>query len=106
MNEIGEGIETAIRLYDQVKARKAEIVALCTDGNSCYKEAFKRHGVSEPHFITKAETHRMESFNSSIRDNLVRFTRRTKRFSKTMEMLRCVLDLFFAYKRGQAQCYV
>jgi insertion element IS1 protein InsB len=45
--------------------------------------------------ITKAETHLIESSNSSIRDNLARFNRRTKRYSKSWEMLRITLTLFF-----------
>ncbi len=49
----------------------------------------------KPHVITKSETHLIESSNSSIRDNLARFNRKTKRYSKTEEMLRISLDLFF-----------
>jgi insertion element IS1 protein InsB len=45
--------------------------------------------------ITKAQTHLIESSNSSIRDNLARFNRRTKRYSKSWEMLRITLTLFF-----------
>jgi IS1 family transposase len=41
----------------------------------------------------------MESFNRSIRDNPARFNRRSKRFSKSWEMLRTTLDLFFLFKR-------
>jgi insertion element IS1 protein InsB len=52
--------------------------------------------------VTKAETHLIESFNSSIRDNLARFNRRSKRFSKSWEMLRHTLD-FFYYKRKRLE---
>jgi IS1 family transposase len=45
--------------------------------------------------ITKAETHLIESSNRSIRDNLARFNRKTKRYRKSMEMLKITLDLFF-----------
>ena len=45
--------------------------------------------------ITKAETHLIESSNSSIRDNLARFNRKSKRHSKVMGMLKITLDLFF-----------
>ena len=48
--------------------------------------------------MSKAETHLIESSNSSIRDNLARFNRRSKRFSKTFEMLTITLDLFINYK--------
>jgi len=50
--------------------------------------------ITESHTMTKAETHLIESSNSSIRDNLTRFNRRSKRFSKSLEFLRIVLDLF------------
>jgi len=82
-------------LYYKVKQVRNNIVMICTDANSCYDVAFKRHGVPEQHIITKAETHLIESANSSIRDNLARFNRRTKRYSKSFEMLKITLDLFF-----------
>ena len=43
--------------------------------------------------MTKSETHLIESSNSSIRDNLARFNRKTKRYSKSLEMLKISLDL-------------
>jgi len=86
-------------LYHLVKAQRKHVEIIYTDGNSCYALAFLRHGVLEPHQITKAQTHLMESFNSSIRDNLARFNRRSKRFSKSREMLEATLDLFFHTKR-------
>jgi hypothetical protein len=51
---------------DQVNARKAEIVALCTDGNSCYKEAFKRHEASEPHFRQESDSRRARLMDSKM----------------------------------------
>jgi insertion element IS1 protein InsB len=48
----------------------------------------------EPHTMTKGQTRLIESSNSSIRDNLARFNRKTKRFSKTLEMLEITLNLF------------
>lgn len=71
------------------------ITTIHTDANSCYRLAFERYGVPEPLIETKAETHLIEAQNSSIRDNLARFNRRSKRFSKTMEMLEMTLLLFF-----------
>ena len=44
--------------------------------------------------MTKRETLLIESSNSSIRDNLARFNRKTKRYSKSLEMLKITLDLF------------
>ena len=78
------------------------IAAIFTDANSCYRLAFERHGVPEPHTETKAQTHLIESANSSIRDNLARFNRRSKRHSKTFDMLQTTLTLFF--NRHPIQC--
>jgi IS1 family transposase len=82
-------------LYRKLKACTPHISAIFTDANSCYRIAFARHGVPEPHTQTKAETHLIEASNSSIRDNLARFNRRSKRFSKTHAMLEITLTLFF-----------
>ena len=82
-------------LYNKVKGMIPNIEAICTDANSCYGLAFARHRVPEPHVITKAETHLIESSNSSIRDNLARFNRKTKRYSKSWEMLDLTLNMFF-----------
>lgn len=46
----------------------------------------------------KSETHMIEAVNSSIRDNLARFNRRSKRYSKSLEMLDNTLCIFF-YKK-------
>lgn len=50
--------------------------------------------ITEKHTMTKRETHLIESSNSTIRDNLARFNRRTKRFSKTFLALDYTLKLF------------
>ena len=82
-------------IYRKTKQMVPNISVICTDANSCYEVAFARYGVREPHRVTKAETHLIESSNSSIRDNLARFNRRSKRYSKTFEMLEITLNLFF-----------
>lgn len=72
------------------------IKCIYTDANSVYDIAYRDKPFK--HVMTKRETHLIESLNSSIRDNLTRFNRRTKRFSKTLEMLHCSLTLFFNKK--------
>lgn len=72
-----------------------KVSLICTDANSCYGLAFTRARVPEPHREGKAHTHLIESQNSSIRDNLARFNRRSKRHSKSWNMLHITLDLFF-----------
>ena len=71
------------------------ILQIYSDANSCYDVAFSKLNISEQHFMTKSETHLIESSNSSIRDNLARFNRKTKRYSKSLEMLKISLDLLF-----------
>ena len=85
-------------IYRLARQAVGQIDAIFTDANSCYRLAFERHGVPEPHTQTKAQTHLIESSNSSIRDMLARFNRRTKRASKTQQMLEITLDIFFSRK--------
>ena len=92
---IGQGITGAITIYNLAKAAVGNIEVIYTDANSCYRLAFERNGVPEPHYQTKAQTHLIKASNSSIRDNLARFNRRSKRFSKSHQMLELTLDLFF-----------
>ena len=81
------GVDSAIAIYELAKAAVGQIGAIFTDANSCYRIAFERHGATEPHQQTKAQTHLIESSNASFRDMLARFNRRTKRASKTQNML-------------------
>ena len=82
-------------IYRLAKQAVGSIETIFTDANSCYALAFKRLGAPETHIETKAQTHLIESSNASIRDNLARFNRRTKRISKTLQMLELTLDMFF-----------
>ena len=90
-----KGVASAMAIYRLTRQAVGNIGIIYTDANSCYRLAFERHGVPEPHTQTKAQTHLIEASNSSIRDNLARFNRRSKRFSKTHDMLAITLDLFF-----------
>jgi hypothetical protein len=58
-------------------------------------------GISHFHTVAcgKSQTHMIESVNSSICDNLARFNRESKRFSKCQKMLEYVLSLFFKNKK-------
>jgi insertion element IS1 protein InsB len=46
---------------------------------------------------TKAETYTVESFNALIRHYLARFRRRSKYYSKSEEMIKLTLKLFFCH---------
>jgi IS1 family transposase len=88
-------VSCAIGLYRLLKQMVPTVALICTDANSCYRLAFERYQVPETHVQGKANTHRIESANASIRDNLARFNRRSKRYSKSWQMLEATLTLFF-----------
>jgi len=98
---IGTSRERAAELYLATKRAVGEISRIYTDGNSCYSEVFAEIGISKLHRIEpgKPPTHLIESVNSSIRDNLARFNRKSKRYSKRLDMLSDTLLLFFHYKQ-------
>ncbi|MDB5537068.1 MAG: transposase [Devosia sp.] len=93
------GVRSAIAIYTLAKEAVGQIGAIFTDANSCYHIALDRIGAREPHQQTKAQTHLIESSNASFRDMLARFNRRTKRASKTQQMLEITLDIFLARKQ-------
>ena len=82
-------------IYRKVMELVDGVIVFHSDGNSCYEEGFKEYMPQEDLEVTKKETHLIESSNSSIRDNLARFNRKSKRASKTLEMLERTLELFF-----------
>ena len=94
-----QGVRSAIAIYDLAKAAVGQISAIFTDANSCYRLAFERIKMDEPHRQTKAQPHLIESSNVSLRDMPAGFNRKTKRASKTREMLQITLDIFLARKR-------
>ena len=71
-------LKMALRLKD-----KYNIKYLCTDDY----DAYKKFTISKYHTTTKAETALVEAKNSSLRDNLARLNRRTKKYSKSLQML-------------------
>jgi IS1 family transposase len=77
-----------------LRLQKKKIKYLCTDKYAVYKQI----EIAEKHIITKAETSLVEAKNSSLRDNLARLNRRTKRFNKTKEMFEFTMILFIFWK--------
>jgi IS1 family transposase len=65
---------------------------VCTDGNYSYNSVIPKH---KTHIISKSEACLVEAKNSSLRDNLARLNRRTKRYSKSKEMLELTLYIFY-----------
>jgi IS1 family transposase len=94
---IGRTKECAVELYNKARLAVGTIRHIYTDGNSCYAEMFKKIGIDHLHSRErgKSQTHLIESTNRSIRDNLARFNRKSKRYSKRLDMLDDTLQLFF-----------
>jgi insertion element IS1 protein InsB len=67
------------------------IKILCTDGYDVYA----KYRLAFRHVVTKAETSLVESKNSLIRHYLARFNRKTKRYSKAIDMIENSLILLF-----------
>ena len=68
-----------------------EIEIACSD----HYEVYDKYKIAKKHYFTKAETALVESFNSLIRHYLARFNRKTKRYSKAIDMIyNSILMLF------------
>jgi IS1 family transposase len=91
-------------LFQKAQAAVGNISCIYTDANSCYRESFDAHGVTVRHEIAplKTQTHLIEATNSSLRDNLARFNRKTKRYTKSLEILECTMKLFCHHKQFNA----
>ena len=92
--EIGDrGKATYINLALRLQA-KFNVENLCTDKY----EAYCFIEIAKKHHRTKAETALIEAKNSIVRHYLARFNRKTKRFSKSIDMIQASLNLLF-YKK-------
>jgi insertion element IS1 protein InsB len=77
----------AIRLEANYK-----IEISCSD----YYDVYGKYRIADKHYMTKAETSLVESFNSLIRHYLARFNRKTKRYSKALDMIyNSIMMLFY-----------
>jgi len=89
--KIGDGDKSHfIELAMKIEKMCSKVKYLCTDE---YK-AYGSYKLAENHIQSKSETSLVESFNSSMRDMLARLNRKTKRFSKCIEMLRLTILMF------------
>jgi len=88
--EIGSTDQTtALELFERIyKRHKVEI--LCTDANPVYQSLMKYYKptYNAKHYVTKAETSLVESWNMRLTHYLVRPKRKTICYSKSIEMLR------------------
>jgi len=62
---------------------------------SDYYAVYGVHLFADKHIMTKAETSLVESKNSLIRHYLARFNRKTKRYSKAIDMIQNSILLLF-----------
>jgi insertion element IS1 protein InsB len=75
---------------------------LCTD----HFKAYECYKISDIHIKSKAETSLIEAKNSIVRNYLARFNRKTKRFSKSIEMAEASLTLLFNKKLLDLDFYI
>jgi IS1 family transposase len=90
-----KGIDSCRKIEEKAVEAAGRVKRFFSDANSCYEVTFDKYFERERLGITKSQTHLIESSNSSIRDNLARFNRRSKRYSKSIEMLYMTLYIFF-----------
>ena len=84
-----KGIFRPMAMRLEGKGYKVKI--LCTDGY----EGYASYKLATKHIVSKAETSLVESKNSLIRHHLARFNRKTRRYSKAIDMIMHSLLLFF-----------
>jgi IS1 family transposase len=76
------GTETGIKLFEKLKNKNKQAIYM-----SDYWKAYSEFIPKENHVQSKAETYTIEGYNSLLRHFLARLKRRTKCYSKTVEML-------------------
>ena len=81
---------TYLKFAMRVK-RKYKVEISCSD----HYEVYNKYHIGNKHVCSKAETSLVESFNSRIRHYLARFHRKTKRYSKAIDMISYSLILLF-----------
>ena len=79
-------LSLALRIEQNYK-----IEVSCSD----HYDVYGKYKIAKKHYMTKAETSLVECFNSLLRHYLARFNRRTKRYSKAMDMISNSILLLF-----------
>ena len=82
-----------VKLIRRLEERYNNIKYLCTDHYNVYN----KYKLAEHHIQSKAETSLVESKNSLVRHYLARFQRKTKRFSKSIDMMRLFKNQFYKF---------
>jgi len=89
------GTETGVKLWQQVNNNN--IMSIKTD----YWKAYKEFIPGELHEQSKAETYTIEGYNSLFRHFLARLRRKSKCYSKSIEMLYFSCILLIAKLNGE-----
>ena len=90
--EVGPGTVSILRkLIDKIDENNLKIV--CTDGNFSYEKELSIDA-NITHVVSKSETCLVESYNSVLRYYLARLHRKTKCYSKSIQMLELSIALF------------
>ncbi|WP_341788901.1 MULTISPECIES: IS1 family transposase [unclassified Rickettsia] len=84
--DISSYLPMALRLEENY-----EIDISCSD----HYDVYGAYKIAKRHYFTKKETALVESFNSLIRNYLARFNRKTKRYSKAIDMIYNSILLLF-----------
>ena len=85
----GRGFKTAKRLFVKLEST-CKVNKYATDGWKVYKKIIKKE-----HLIGKKYTTHIENFNGQIRHFLARFRRKSKCYSKSVEMIEYSLYVLF-----------
>ena len=83
---------TLKRLWDRIKLLKP--AAVCTDEYKVYRNVIPANLLIQ----SKKYTHNVEAQNSSLRDFIKRFNRKTKAYSKSLDMIGFSVYIHFFYK--------
>ena len=86
--------KTFEKLYDNINPNNIKL--FCSDYWKSYAEVIPNH----KHLQSKAQTFTIEGYNSLIRHYLARFKRKTKCYSKSVQMIKSSLNLLFAKWNG------
>jgi insertion element IS1 protein InsB len=84
------GTETGMKLYETINEMNPKAIYM-TD----YWKAYGEFIPKEKHIRSKAETYTVEGYNSILRHFLARLRRKSKCFTKSLEMLKYSLLLLF-----------
>ena len=82
--------KTFEKLYDNINPDNIKL--FCSDYWKSYAEVIPNH----KHLQSKAQTFTIKGYNSLIRHYLARFKRKTKCYSKSVQMIESSLNLLFA----------